>query len=116
TVEAATTTSEERIQQLLRDDPRLALAKVRIDVEEALKRLYTATTDSEPDWRRISLGRMVDSLVQREVLSGPVAGALRDVVALANRAVHGEYVEPPAARDLATLGVRLVAELQQVYF
>lgn len=116
TSEASKTTSEERIQQLLHDDPRLALAKVRIDLEEALKKLFRATTDSQIDWRRVSLGRMVDGLVQRQVLSGPVAGVLRDVIALANRAVHGEYVEAPAAQELATLGVRLVSELQQLYF
>lgn len=113
--EVPSTTSEEQIQQLLREDPRLALAKVRIDLEEALRRLYARTTESEPDWRRLSLGRMVDGLARREVLSPQMAGALRDVIALANRAVHGEYVEASAAQDLARLGVRLASELQQLY-
>jgi hypothetical protein len=49
------------------------------------------------------------------VLSAPVASALRDVIGLANRAVHGEYVEPEAGQELATLGLRLVSELQQTY-
>jgi len=109
-----TTISEQRIQQLLRDDPRLALAKVRIDLEEALKRLY-ASAHPDPDPRRVSLSRMVDGLVRREVLSGSVASALRDVIGLANRAVHGEYVESQAAEELAKLGLRLVSELQQTY-
>jgi hypothetical protein len=113
--EVPSTTSEEQIQQLLRQDPRLALAKVRIDLEEALRRLYARTTESEPDWRRLSLGRMVDGLARREVLSQQMAGALRDVIALANRAVHGEHVEASAAEDLAGLGVRLAGELQNLY-
>ncbi|HEX6113398.1 MAG TPA: hypothetical protein VFZ10_13905 [Geminicoccaceae bacterium] len=92
----------------------MALAKVRIDLEEALKRLYSATAESAPNWRPMSLGRMVDSLVGRGVLSRSIAGALRDVMTLANRAVHGERVEPGAAEELAILGVRLVQEIQQV--
>lgn len=84
--------SEKEVRELLRSDPRLAMAKIRIELEEALKRLYIATTQSEPDLRRTSLGRLVDALVQRQVLREPVASSVRDVIALANRAVHGERV------------------------
>jgi len=107
--------SEKQVRELLRSDPRLAMAKIRIELEEALKRLYSATTDSEPDLRKTSLGRLVDALVQRQVLRGPVASSVRDVITLANRAVHGERVEPSAAEELAILGVRLVHEIQQAY-
>jgi hypothetical protein len=113
--ETDTSASEERVRELLREDPRLALAKVRIELEEALKRLYSATAEPARDWRRMSLARVVDSLVQRDVLSRPIAGALRDVMTLANRAVHGERVEPGAAEELAILGARLVREIQEVY-
>jgi hypothetical protein len=107
--------SEEEIRDLLSTDPRLALAKIRIELEEALKRLYLASVDSQSDLRRLSLGRLVDGLVQREVLRGSVASALRDVISLANRAIHGERVEPAAAEDLALLGTRLINELKQTY-
>ena len=107
--------SEKEVRQLLRTDPRLAMAKVRIELEEALKRLYLATTESEPDLRKMSLSRLADALVQREVLTGPLASSVRDVIALANRAVHGERVESDAAEELAILGVRLVHEIQQAY-
>jgi hypothetical protein len=107
--------SEKQVRELLQSDPRLAMAKIRIELEEALKRLYSATIGSEPDLRRTSLGRLVDALVQRQVLRGPVASSVRDVIALANRAVHGERIEASAAEELAILGVRLVHEIQQAY-
>ena len=107
--------SEKQVRELLRSDPRLAMAKIRIELEEALKRLYSATIGSEPDLRRTSLGRLVDALVQRQVLRGPVASSVRDVITLANRAVHGERIEPSAAEELAILGIRLVHEIQQAY-
>lgn len=108
--------SADRIRGLLQEDPRLALAKVRIELEEGLKRLYDSTGKSEPQSRRLSLGRLVDHLVRTEVLPPHVAGALRDVIALANRAVHGEPVEPRAAEDLALLGIRLIREVQHLTF
>jgi hypothetical protein len=58
---------------------------------------------------------LVDGLVRKKVLTDSVASALRDVITLSNRAVHGERVEPTAAEELAVLGGRLVRELQQVY-
>lgn len=107
--------SEKQILELLRSDPRLAMAKIRIELEESLKRLYSAATDSKLDFRRTSLGRLVDELVQKQVLRGAVASSVRDVIALANRAIHGERVEPNTAEQLAILGVRLVYEIQQAY-
>lgn len=35
-------------------------------------------------------------------------GLFRDVTALANRAVHGEYVAPDDAREIADVGIRLL--------
>jgi hypothetical protein len=107
--------SEKQVKDLLRSDPRLAMAKIRIELEESLKRLYLASGGSQQDLRRTSLGRLVDVLVRRQVLSGPVANSVREVIALANRAVHGDRIEPSASKELAMLGVRLVREVQQVY-
>jgi hypothetical protein len=107
--------SEKEVRELLRSDPRLAMAKIRIELEEALKRLYSATAESQSDLRRTSLGRLVDVLVQKQVLRGPVASSVRDVINLANRAVHGERVEPNTAEELAILGIRLIHEIQQAY-
>jgi hypothetical protein len=102
---------EQRLRELLREDPRLALARVRMDLEESLRRLYMATVEANPDVRRMSLGKYVDGLVRANVLTVPMAGALRDVIGLANRAVHGEAVDPIAASDLAVAGARLIGEL-----
>lgn len=107
--------SEKQVRDLLRNDPRLAMAKIRIDLEEALKRLYSAALGQGQDLRRISLGRLVDDLVHKQVLGGPIASSVRDVIALANRAVHGERIELSTAEELAMLGVRLVQEVQQAY-
>jgi hypothetical protein len=107
--------SEKEVRELLRSDPRLAMAKIRIELEEALKRLYSATDESKSDLRITSLGRLVDILVQKQVLREPVAISVRDVINLANRAVHGERVESNTAEELAILGIRLIHEIHQTY-
>lgn len=107
--------SEKQVRELLQSDPRLAMAKIRIELEVALKRLGSAAFDSRQEMQKISLGRLADTLVQKEALSEPVASSIRDVLALANRAVHGERIEPSVAEELAILGARLVRELQDAY-
>jgi len=82
-------------------------------LEDALKRLYLAG-GGDDDMRRMSLGRLIQALVQREDLSPSMAEALRSVTALANRAIHGEYAEPETAERLALLGARLTEEIQDL--
>lgn len=106
--------ASERVRELLREDPRLALAKVRIELEAALRDLYSATGGAEVDPRRTSLGRLIEWLLRREALSASMASALRDVVSLANRAVHGEHVDADTAEQLALLGVRLEEEVRHL--
>ncbi len=109
------TSAEERILELVNEDPRLALAKVRIDIEEGLRRLLSAAGKSEPEVKRLPLGRLVDTAVKGQMLTAPVGEALRDVIGLANRAIHGERVDSEAATELALLGTRLTRELQEAY-
>ncbi len=103
------------VYDLVARDPQVALAKVRIDLEAALKDLYGAVVQSNIDMRRTSMSRLIDELARREVISRPMAGALRDVIALANRAIHGERVEPGAAEDLVDLAVGLIRELRDLF-
>jgi len=106
---------EEEVRALLRHDPQLAMAKVRIELEDTLKRLHETVVPGQTTSRNLSLGRRIDDLNQHEILSPSLSGALRDVLSLANRAIHGERVEPSVAEDLALLGVRLVFEIQDAY-
>jgi hypothetical protein len=104
--------SEKRVRQLLRQDPRLALAKVRIDLEESLKRLYRTADRSGTNLRRTSISRMIETLVRQNILNQAVADTVREVITLSNRAIHGEPIEPGASEELAVLGAELVEEIQ----
>ena len=101
----------ERVQ----DDPELGLAALRVELERALRALLVAGAPADGQLRRQSLGQMVRTLEQRGDIPSDVGLSLREVISLANRAVHGESVSREAAETLAELGVRLLELIREVY-
>ena len=100
---------------IVRQDPQLGLPKLRIELEKALISLYTLQEPGRNTRQSLGLPRLVDQLYQRGDVSAVLAAALRDIIPLANRAVHGEYVRTQDAEDLALLGIRVLEELRSLY-
>ncbi len=97
--------------ELTKRDPPLGLAKLRMDLERETRRVYEQRVPG-PAKRGLSLGMMTRELVREEALPREIATPLQDVVGLANRAVHGEYVQREAAEEIAEVGVRVLDALQ----
>jgi hypothetical protein len=108
---APTPTSEPTIDELIARDPPLGLAKLRIELEQELRRLYYRGDTTPALGRQPSLSQMTRTLRERQVLPPEIAGPLEDVIGLANRAVHGAYVAPDAAGEIADVGLRVLALL-----
>jgi len=100
------------ILDLVSRDPQLGLAQLRIRLEERLKALHRLVENREPN---MGLSRLADDLARRGVIDSAIASGVRDVLPLANRAVHGEQVRTEDAEQLARLGVRLLSELWWTY-
>ena len=100
-------------QELIDRDPPLGLAQLRIEIEKELRRVYSRHFPDEPQ-RRISLGVMANQLHGQNVLTAEVAEPLGDVIVLANRAIHGEYVPTEVASEIGEVGLRILAALQQL--
>lgn len=101
------------VLQMIRTDPTLGLARVRIELERKLRALRRLV--SPPSMRSGGAGQLVRELVVAEVLPHPLARSLTEVLGLANRAIHGETIRRDDAEVLGALGVRLIAELQELY-
>lgn len=97
--------------ELTKRDPPLGLAKLRMDLERETRRVYEQRVPGSAK-RGLSLGMMTRELVREEALPREIAAPLQDVVELANRAVHGEYVQREAAEEIAEVGVRVLDALQ----
>jgi hypothetical protein len=104
-----------QIMDLVRQDPQMGLAKLRIDIEQALRAVHRIGSPSETSKRMPPLSRIVNDLERTGNLSRDVATSLKEVLSIANRAVHGELVTAESAEMLSSLGVRLIEELWDIY-
>lgn len=101
----------EDIRQLVDSDSVLALAKLRIELEKVLRRVASVTANQTQSDRPTSLGLMVQQLVNQELIIPDMAKALREVIAICNRAVHGETITESDARVIIELGTDLLEGL-----
>lgn len=104
----------EDLLDLLDKDHVLALAKLRIELERALTRLYLSATPTVRQRRQGGLTRLVSELVRAGILPTQLASPLREVISFCNRAVHGEYVRPADARSIVDIGIRVLDEIDLI--
>jgi hypothetical protein len=96
--------------QLVADqDPNLALAGLRIELERQLKALAEAAGVGT---RMQGARRLVSELAKQGVLTDEEQDVLADLIELLNDAVHGADVGSRASRWAMDVGPRLLASLQ----
>lgn len=101
------------VMELIERDPRLGLAKLRIDLEQEVRRIYAASVPGAAK-RGLSLGMMIRELLREDVLPPDVAGPLQEVNDIGNRAVHGEYIQTEIAEEVANVGLRVLTALRDL--
>jgi hypothetical protein len=104
----------EDLLDLLDKDHVLALAKLRMELEHTLNRLYVSSAPSAKQRRQLGLNRLVGTLVQSEILPAQLSGPLREVIYLCNRAIHGEYVRPNDARSILDIGIQVLGHVNSI--
>jgi hypothetical protein len=104
----------EAVRQLAVSDPVLALAKLRIELERILRRLHARTSHSASSPRNVILGRIIQDLAAHKALPHDLAASIRDVVAICNRAIHGEEIRSQDALAVAETGGELLEGLEQL--
>ena len=104
----------ESLLDLLDRDHVLALAKLRIELEQALTRLHLLTTPANRQRRPAGLNRLVGDLVRSSILPAQQSGPLQEVISLCNRAVHGEYVRPADAMSIIDIGIHILEEIDSI--
>ena len=92
------------------DDPNLALAGLRIEIEKRLRRL--AQFANIPI-HRTSVGRLMRSLYQKGVLTQEAYSVLADMIGLLNEAVHGAEVDQRALDWAMEVGPRILKALEE---
>ena len=97
-------------EMVVDEDPNLALAGLRIEIEKRLKRLAEAR---EVPVRRGGVGSLLRSLDRAGVLEAAERSVLMDIIGTLNEAVHGAEVDSRAAEWALEIGPRLLASLEE---
>jgi hypothetical protein len=102
------------IRNLAETDPAVALAKLRIEIETRLRRLQQRIRGSaSQNARPVALTHVITELTTAEVLAPQLASTLRDVIAICNRAIHGEDIRGVDADKIVNVGVDPLDALQR---
>ena len=107
----AATPSEFTFQRVAEEDPNLALAGLRIEIE---KRLVRLAQKHGIETRSRGLGQLLRVLAEREVLDNQARSVLADMAGLLNSAVHGATVDPRATEWAMSVGPRLLKALDDL--
>ena len=92
-------------------DPNLALAGLRIEIEKRL--LALARTHDLNSGRPMGIGQLLRVLTLADVLSGEERSVLADMTNMLNAAVHGADVRRDAADWAIGVGPRLLTSLEE---
>lgn len=99
------------IRELAESDPVIALAKLRIEVEKVISKLYRRTQPQKRSLSPTSLARMVQTLTNQELLPSNISSPIREVIMICNRAVHGELIRERDANAILDVGTSLLEQL-----
>jgi hypothetical protein len=97
-------------QQVSDQDPNLAMAGLRLEIE---RRLLSLAEARNVKVRRSGIRGLTEALVSRRALSDDEASALNDLTGLLNSAVHGARVSPWALNWALEIGPPLLAVLEE---
>jgi len=97
-------------QLVAEQDPNLALAGLRIEIE---KRLVQLAESRGLRGRRAGVRELLEVLSQNEVLSIQERGVLADLIVLLNSAVHGAEVDQRAAKWAIDVGPRILKAVDE---
>jgi hypothetical protein len=97
-------------QKIASEDPNLALAGLRIEIE---KRLIAIAESHNIQSRKLGVGGLLRELSDARVLTVNESGSLADMTSLLNSAVHGANVDKRATDWAINVGIKLLTTLDE---
>ena len=105
---------EDELRELSIRDPALAFAKLRIEIEVRLKRLFIFAEEVKKPY---SIGIMANTLATTGKISNRLRSIILDIGSILNRAVHGEEIQAGDNVDrVITIGVEVLNELDHTFY
>jgi len=99
--------------QLVGVDNSLALARLRMDIERALRHVaYKRGIDIAT--RPYGVIGLTQELVSKEILPPTLLGGLKEIVSICNKAIHGVDIPNGTAAAVIRVGVQLIERLRLI--
>jgi len=100
--------SQYSFQMISDEDPQLALAGLRIEIEKRLKEI---AKNHNLQVNRKGVGQLLRLLSKEKILSSEQKNVLLDLVGLLNKAVHANYIDYNVSQWALEVGPRLLKAL-----
>lgn len=100
------TFSTSSAQRLIAEDPNLALAALRIDMERVLSHAVGVLVSTK-ETRPLTISQSTRLLLEHELISEEQSDAIRTIIQICNKAVHGAEVTAAEATEVLSLTNRL---------
>lgn len=112
-VEKRASNLEEMLQRQLEEDPKVALAKLRMELEDVLKQ-FAVERGFDQDREYIRFHEVLEFLRDHaDVMDRDLYQDIRRVREVANEAIHGGEVDRVTARRIVQVGIRV---LERIYY
>lgn len=102
----------EQLNELVEYDHNLALAKARIEIERKIKILDSIYLKNQSKF--YNLRNLVNELVKNKIIDQNLGALLNDVIAVANRSIHGDDISKENAVKLVSIASKAIQELDYV--
>lgn len=100
------------LNELAEKDSVLAFAKLRIEIEVRLKRLFTFSERET----RYGIRTMVQTLATTGVIDNRVRNMILEITSILNRVVHGEVSTETKIDTVLDIGIKIIDELDNIFY
>jgi hypothetical protein len=96
---------------LTETDPSLALAKLRMELEDAIKNIYDSDLIKEEDKQRnlFRIPAMIATLEKQSSINKAIVHNTKEVIVLCNKAIHGGAVSSEQAYGIVKVGIIIIS-------
>lgn len=99
-------------RELLKTDKALALASLRMELERALR--DAAARHELPERDIMTVSRLVDLLIDRQIVPPFLSEAIREIHRASNQAIHGYEVPDTVASEIVENGEQIISYIDQL--
>lgn len=104
---------DDEINQLLGYDYKMALVKLKVELEKVITKVYKAYVRP---YKEVSFMRKINVLEQKEVIDNDISSLLFDVIKICDQAVNVQEVSKDEAETIVDHGLWLLKQLSSISF